>query len=309
VLDQIVQNHPNDVVAVRYHVWFPGDNDPFWQADSTEIRNRCNAYPAWTWKNPGWVYTVPWGHIDGRKSGNYAQWESLVTVRAGVPSPLTLALSGWYSRSTRQGRINVHLENTTPNTLGLLRLRYALTESGLQFGGHRYNQVLRKFFPDEAGDTLTLGGNVQADRGQDFSVGPSFNPDSCQLVVFVQKDSLLSDSTQEVLQSGKILVRDLPGTGLEGRTSAHRPSIGVWLGQAEPTPFKVSTRIAYGLPRAGDVRLAVYDAQGRLVKTLAEGACSAGTHDISVSGLESGVYFYRLEAGSTSLTRRMVVTK
>jgi hypothetical protein len=309
VLDQIVQNHPNDVVAVRYHVWFPGDNDPFWQADSTEIRNRCNAYPAWTWKNPGWVYTVPWGHIDGRKSGIYAQWESLVTARAGVPSPLTLALSGWYSRSTRQGRINVHLENTTPNALGLLRLRYALTESGLQFGGHRYDQVLRKFFPDEAGDTLTLGGNVQADRGQDFSVGPSFNPDSCQLVMFVQKDSLLSDSTQEVLQSGKILVRDLPGTGLEGRTSAHRPSIGVWLGQAEPTPFKVSTRIAYGLPRAGDVRLAVYDAQGRLVKTLAEGACSAGTHDISVSGLESGIYFYRLEAGSTSHVKRMVVTK
>jgi len=309
VLDQIVQNHPNDVVAVRYHVWFPGDTDPFWRADSTEIRNRCNAYPAWSWKNPGWVYTVPWGHVDGRKSGNYAQWESLVTARAAVPSPLTLTLSGWYSRSTRQGRINVHLGNTTPNALGLLRLRYALTESGLPFGGHRYHQVLRKFFPNEAGDTLTLGGNAQADRGQDFTIGPSFNPDSCQLAVFVQKDSLLSDSTLQVLQGSKILVRNLPGTGLEGRTSAQSPPSGVWLGQAEPMPFAASARIAYGLPRTGEVRLTVYDAKGRWVRTLAEGSRAAGAHHISVSDLESGVYFYRLEAGSTSLTRRMVVTK
>jgi len=156
---------------------------------------------------------------------------------------------------------------------------------------------------------LTLAGNEQADRGQGFTIGPSYNPDSCQLVVFVQKDSLLSDSTLQVLQGSKILVRGLPGTGLESRTSAHLPFSGVWLGRAEPTPFKVSTRIAYGLTRAGDIRLAVYDAQGRLVKPLAEGARSAGTHYISVSGLENGVYFYRLEAGSTSLIRRMVVAK
>lgn len=309
MLDQIVQNHPNDVAVVRYHIWVPADNDPFWQTDSTEIRNRCYAYPAWSWKNPNWVYTVPWGHVDGRKSGIYAQWESLVTARAVVPSPLTLALSGWYSRSTRQGRINVHLENTTPNALGLLRLRYALTESGLPFGGHRYDQVLRKFFPNEAGDTLTVGGNAQADRGQDFMIGSFYNPDSCQLVVFVQKDSLLSDSTLQVLQGSKILVRGLPGTGLEGRTSAQNPPSGVWLGQAEPTPFVASARIVYGLPQPGEVRLTVYDVRGRLVRTLAEGTLPPGTHRVSVSGLGSGVYFYRLEAGNTSLTRRMVVTK
>jgi len=112
-----------------------------------------------------------------------------------------------------------------------------------------------------------------------------------------------------VLQGSKILVRNLPGTGLEGRTSAHSPPSGVWLGQAEPMPFAASARIVFGLPRPGEVRLTVYDAQGRWVRTLAEGNWAAGTHRINVSGLESGVYFFRLEAGSTSLTRRMVVTK
>ena len=309
MLDEVAQNHPNEVAAVRYHVWFPGYNDPYWQADSTEIRNRCTAYPAWTWKNPGWVYTVPWGHIDGRKSGNYAQWESLVTARTAVPSPLTLALSGWYSRSTRQGRINVHLENTTPTPLGALRLRYPLTESGLRYGGGRYDQVLRQFFPDEAGDTLTLSGNASVDCGQDFSVGPSFNPDSCQLVVFVQRDSLLSDSTLEVLQSGKILVRNLPNTGLEKQDQGTRFLGGVWLSPPEPMPFKSSARIRFSLSRDGPVRLSVYDVMGTQVRILVEESMSGGSHQVTVSGLESGVYFYRLEAGSTSLTRRMVVTK
>jgi hypothetical protein len=46
-----------------------------------------------------------------------------------------------------------------------------------------------------------------------------------------------------------------------------------------------------------------------LVKTLAEGPLPPGTHRVSVSGLKSGVYFYRLEAGTTTLVKRMVVAK
>jgi len=89
-----------------------------------------------------------------------------------------------------------------------------------------------------------------------------------------------------------------------------KPKDGVVnLAQNRPNPTRGSTEIAFSLPNSEEVRLAVYDAQGRLVKTLAEGTRSAGKHQVSVSGLESGVYFYRLEAGRTSLTRRMVVAK
>jgi hypothetical protein len=179
----------------------------------------------------------------------------------------------------------------------------------VRFSSQRYDQVLRKFFPSEAGDSLTLSGNASVDRGQDFSVDPLFNPDSCQLVVFVQRDSLLSDSTQEVLQSGKILVRNLPNTGLEKQGQEIRFPGGVWISPPEPMPFKSSARIRFSLPKPENVRLVVYDAQGRLVRSLEEGIREAGMHHINVSGLKSGVYFYRLEAGSTSLIRRMVVTK
>jgi hypothetical protein len=84
---------------------------------------------------------------------------------------------------------------------------------------------------------------------------------------------------------------------------------GIDLAQNRPNPSRGNTEISFTLPRADAVRLALYDAQGRLVRTLTEGSQSAGTHRLALSGLEAGVYFYRLEAGNTSLTRRMVVAK
>ncbi len=90
---------------------------------------------------------------------------------------------------------------------------------------------------------------------------------------------------------------------------SEKPADPVSLAQNRPNPSRGSAEIAFSLPKTETVRLAVYDAQGRRVQTLAEGTRNAGTHRVSVSGLESGVYFYRLEAGKTSLTRRMVVAK
>jgi len=97
--------------------------------------------------------------------------------------------------------------------------------------------------------------------------------------------------------------------GVEAGGSETPATKDLSLAQNRPNPTRGSTEIAFSLPKAENVRLAVYDAQGRLVRTLVEGNRSAGTHQVSVSGLESGVYFYRLETGKASHTRRMVVTK
>ena len=68
-------------------------------------------------------------------------------------------------------------------------------------------------------------------------------------------------------------------------------------------------RVSFVLPEAGDVEIAVYDLAGRRVATLADGARSAGTHDVTwnASGLEPGMYFYRLRAGSATVTRRVLL--
>ena len=78
-----------------------------------------------------------------------------------------------------------------------------------------------------------------------------------------------------------------------------------------PNPFNPSTRIRYALPRRSSVHLTVFDALGRLVRVLREGEQAAGWHEVlfDAEGLPSGVYFYRLEAGSFRETGQMLLVR
>lgn len=83
------------------------------------------------------------------------------------------------------------------------------------------------------------------------------------------------------------------------------------LSQNYPNPFNPSTAIEISLPARVHVFLRVYDLLGREVATLANRTMDAGTHRLTMdaTGLPSGVYLYRMEAGGTVKTRRMVVAK
>lgn len=78
-----------------------------------------------------------------------------------------------------------------------------------------------------------------------------------------------------------------------------------------PNPFNPSTQIAFDLPESADVRLTVFDVLGRQVATLINQPMKAGTHTVSFDAqrLASGVYIYRLEAGSFTMTRNMMLIK
>jgi hypothetical protein len=89
----------------------------------------------------------------------------------------------------------------------------------------------------------------------------------------------------------------------------------VLLWQNRPNPFSPSTVISFYLPQDGQVTLEVFDAAGRRVGVLIDGmTCSAGITTVTFNGmsedggrLSSGVYFYRLQAGGTVRTKKMVV--
>ncbi len=88
------------------------------------------------------------------------------------------------------------------------------------------------------------------------------------------------------------------------------------LSQNFPNPFNPATTVRYSLPAAELVRLKVYDATGRLVKTLADGWRSAGHYTVTWDGrdatgsrLASGVYFIRMEAGAVVVRRKLVLAK
>jgi hypothetical protein len=83
------------------------------------------------------------------------------------------------------------------------------------------------------------------------------------------------------------------------------------LGQNYPNPFNPATMLSYTLPVASRVKLSVYDISGRLVADLANGWREAGSHAVTFdgSGLVSGVYLYRIEAGDYTAVAKMVLIK
>ncbi|HLP15338.1 MAG TPA: T9SS type A sorting domain-containing protein, partial [Bacteroidota bacterium] len=84
------------------------------------------------------------------------------------------------------------------------------------------------------------------------------------------------------------------------------------LHQNFPNPFNpTTTTIAYSLPMSSPVSLKIFDVMGREVATLVQGEKPAGTHTQrwNASGVSSGIYFYRLQAGLYSETRRMLILK
>ena len=83
-----------------------------------------------------------------------------------------------------------------------------------------------------------------------------------------------------------------------------------------PNPFNPQTTIRFELPQAGDIKLAVYNMQGRLIKTLSSGQHGSGTHlytwdgtDMNGNTVASGIYIYQLSAPGVMQSQKMVFVK
>jgi hypothetical protein len=83
------------------------------------------------------------------------------------------------------------------------------------------------------------------------------------------------------------------------------------LAQNYPNPFNPNTKISFSIPKAGNVKLSVFDVLGREVKILVNEHKNAGTYDINfdASNLASGVYLYRIEAGDFKDVKKMALVK
>ncbi len=103
-------------------------------------------------------------------------------------------------------------------------------------------------------------------------------------------------------------------TGLEGPEGSS-PSVPV-LATPVPNPVTSQCVIGFSTPTAGDVRIAVYDLSGRMVRTLVEGPVSAGTGSVSWSGvsddgdiLPSGCYMVVMRGSSGTASTRLVLIR
>ncbi|MCZ6765846.1 MAG: T9SS type A sorting domain-containing protein [bacterium] len=115
----------------------------------------------------------------------------------------------------------------------------------------------------------------------------------------------------------RVSVKTVEGAVFElYRTSATIPSRETVLEQNYPNPFNPNTTISYYVPETTKVRLDIYTVSGAHIRTLVSGVASEGSHEHVWDGrdnagnvVSTGVYLFRLRAGSKVLTRKMLVVK
>lgn len=83
-----------------------------------------------------------------------------------------------------------------------------------------------------------------------------------------------------------------------------------------PNPFNPKTTINFKIPEAGDVKITIYNMNGRTVRNLVSQKFTAGVHQVHWNGLNNlgkqcsgGVYFYKVGSSNYSVTNRMVLVK
>ena len=83
------------------------------------------------------------------------------------------------------------------------------------------------------------------------------------------------------------------------------------LSQNYPNPFNPTTTFKFSLPNAAQTKLVIYDLLGREVSVLVNAQLNAGNYKVvwDASNYSSGVYFYRIEAGSFVDVKKLVLMK
>ena len=83
------------------------------------------------------------------------------------------------------------------------------------------------------------------------------------------------------------------------------------LGQNYPNPFNPTTHIRFNIPETVNAKLTVFNVMGEEVATLVNGVIQAGGHTVSwnAASMPTGVYFYQLESGNFSQTKKLLLVK
>jgi len=83
------------------------------------------------------------------------------------------------------------------------------------------------------------------------------------------------------------------------------------LKQNHPNPFNPKTNIIFDVAKTGNVKIIVYDVMGREVQTLVNESLKPGTYETSFDGrmFNSGIYFYKINIGDYTETRKMLLIK
>jgi hypothetical protein len=173
------------LALIRYHGWWPSSSDPFWLENQEDSQARIYYYNDYY---PG-MY-APHLFVDGLDAfWTPSAFEGYILDELDEPSPVVMTLE--VAPDFEAGELTVRCEGQPEQGVpGQLRLRFALTESGLftSSGDGPYNQVMRDVFPSPDGIPLELVHGDPFDVEATAPLSQSWIAWNMEVVAFVQND-------------------------------------------------------------------------------------------------------------------------
>jgi hypothetical protein len=301
----------SQIVTVSYHVWWPTPgNDPMFLANQVPVQTRVNYY-----SGGGSTY-APRAYIDGFVDGTsgYTTWPGAIETRFIDPSPVTITITG--SRNGTTLNLNAAVYAEMPVTSSNWRVHWVVLESGIsapQNSGSGYvpfihDHVMRNMYPDANGSAISISQGQTVNFPMTINLGASWVPNNCRVAVFIQ-----NNTDKKIQQAEYVEVQTLTGVGDPGDDGL---PTAFDISQNYPNPFNPNTTIDYAVKEQAQVSLKIYNLLGQEVRTLVSEQKLRGVYKAEWDGRDdagrlvpSGMYLYKMNAGSFSETRKMMYLK
>ena len=196
-LQNMVTSHLGGIISVRYHAWWPGSNDPMYQANTADNRNRINYYG---------ISGVPGYALDGHFYGVPSNPDLIKTQmyeRLSKPAPVRIRLQSHFTMDSVF--VQVELEALEDLSDTSLHLRVALIERLISFssapgsnGEKDFGDVMRTMLPDANGTAVSAlnAGDLLSFSFKTAIQQDVWNAEDMSAIAWLQ-----SDNTKEVFQA------------------------------------------------------------------------------------------------------------
>jgi len=306
----ILPTYPNTVV-IAYH----GTSSDPWYAYSQTMLSAFgfSGYPT---------------GVVGRTSGiiSRSAWFSQVSYQATLQPGVKVAMiNKTYNAGTRLMTATVNTTAVQNLPAGDYKVLFVITEDNLVYPQNHYascgytgyindyvhKHVVKAVINAPYGEALTSAAwNSGTTITKEFSFTlPShilYTNATLNAIVYLNAGSLSSGAA---IQNAK--VSHMADFVITGVTPVNEVMSGYQLSQNYPNPFNPTTNIRFNVPKDGRASLKIYDIKGNEVAVYLDQDIKAGAYNVDFDGskLTSGVYFYRLTAGTFSETKRMMLIK
>ena len=158
-----------------------------------------------------------------------------------------------------------------------------------------------------AGDNGTI--KVSSNGGESWFSDANFNSPSGRNFKAVSLINRYKGTYSAISDSMFFISKDAISVGIDPVSSTIPEQF--YLYQNYPNPFNPETKIKFQISKHAEVKLVVFDIQGKEIETLIDQDLIAGFYEIRFNGIKypSGIYFYKLITGGSEATKKMILIK